>query len=71
MKKITIKTEYITLGQMLKYSNAVDSGAIAKIVILDEQVKVNGEIETRRGKKLYKGDIISFGGQDYLINHED
>lgn len=71
MKKITIKTEYITLGQMLKYSNAVDSGAIAKIVILDEQVKVNGEIETRRGKKLYNGDIISFGGQDYLINHED
>lgn len=71
MKKITIKTEYITLGQMLKYSNAVDSGAIAKIVILDGQVKVNGEIETRRGKKLYNGDIISFGGQDYLINHED
>lgn len=71
MKEITIHSEYITLGQFLKYVNAVDSGAIAKIVILDGQVLVNGEVETRRGKKLYKDDTISFDGVDYIIKNED
>lgn len=71
MKEITINTEYITLGKFLKYVNAVDSGAIAKIVILDGQVMVNGEIEVRRGKKLYKDDKISFDGIDYVIQYED
>lgn len=71
MKEITIHSEYITLGQFLKYVNAVDSGAIAKIVILDGQVLVNGEVETRRGKKLYKNDTVSFEGVDYIIQNED
>ncbi len=71
MKEITIHSEYITLGQFLKYVNAVDSGAIAKIVILDGQVLVNGEVETRRGKKLYKNDTVSFAGVDYIIQNED
>ena len=71
MKEITIHSEYITLGQFLKYVNAVDSGAIAKIVILDGQVLVNGEVETRRGKKLYKNDTVSFEGVDYVIQNED
>ncbi len=65
-----IKTEYITLGQFLKYVNAVDSGVEAKMVILDEQVLVNGEIEVRRGKKLYKNDVISFDGKDYIVKNE-
>ena len=51
--------------------NAVDSGAIAKMVILDGQVLVNGEVEVRRGKKLYKDDCISFDGIDYIIEYED
>lgn len=71
MKEITIRSEYITLGQFLKYVNAVDSGAIAKMVILDGQVLVNGEVEMRRGKKLYQNDTISFDGIDYKITHED
>lgn len=71
MKEITIHSEYITLGQFLKYVNAVDSGAIAKIVILDGQVLVNGEVETRRGKKLYRNDTVSFEGVDYIIQNED
>lgn len=71
MKKIIINTEYITLGKFLKYVNAVDSGAIAKMVILDGQVLVNGEVEVRRGKKLYKDDCISFDGIDYIIEYED
>lgn len=71
MKEITIDTDYITLGKFLKYVNAVDSGAIAKIVILEGQVIVNGEVEVRRGKKLYKDDQISFDGIDYVIKYED
>lgn len=71
MKEIIIDTEYITLGKFLKYVNAVDSGAIAKMVILDGEVLVNDEVETRRGKKLRNGDRISFDGIDYLIRNED
>ncbi len=71
MIEITIRTEYITLGQMLKLANVVESGGIAKMVIIDGLVKVNGEVETRRGKKLYSGDIVSFEGQDYLIKNEN
>ena len=41
------------------------------MVILDELVLVNNEVETRRGKKLRDGDVISFDGTDYLIKHED
>lgn len=71
MKEIKIHSEYITLGQLLKLADAVSSGAEAKIVIGEGMVLVNGEIETRRGKKLYHQDIVSFNGEDYQINHED
>lgn len=71
MKEIIIDTEYITLGKFLKYVNAVDSGAMAKIVILNGEVLVNGEVDTRRGKKLRNGDRVSFDGIVYLIINED
>ena len=71
MKKIQIRDEYITLGQFLKYAGCVSSGIEAKMVINDELVMVNGEVETRRGKKLYHQDIVSFNGEDYQINNED
>lgn len=71
MKEIKIHSEYITLGQLLKLADAVSSGAEAKIVIGEGMVLVNGEVETRRGKKLYHQDIVSFNGEDYQINHED
>lgn len=71
MREVFIDTEYITLGKFLKYVNAVDSGAIAKIVILDGLVVVNGEVDTRRGKKLRHGDKVSFDGIDYIIKNED
>lgn len=70
MKEIKIDTEYITLGKFLKYVNAVDSGALAKIVILNGEVFVNGEVELRRGKKLRDGDTVSFDGIDYVIKNE-
>lgn len=71
MKEIKIDTEYITLGKFLKYVNAVDSGAIAKIVISEGEVVVNEEVETRRGKKLRDGDIVSFDGNEYIVKNED
>ena len=71
MREVFIDTEYITLGKFLKYVNAVDSGAIAKIVILDGLVLVNDEVDTRRGKKLRHGDKVSFDGVDYIIKNED
>ena len=57
--EITIKDDFIKLGQALKL---VDSGVDAKFVIQDGQVKVNGEVDTRRGKKLYAGDTFEFEG---------
>lgn len=71
MKEIKIDTEYITLGKFLKYVNAVDSGAIAKIVILEGEVVVNGDVEIRRGKKLRDGDMVSFNGIDYIVKNEN
>ena len=51
--EIKLKDEFIKLGQALKAAGLVDSGVVAKIVIQDGEVLVNGEVETRRGKKLY------------------
>ena len=64
---LSIHTEFIKLQDALKYANLVYSGGEAKQLILDEQVKVNGEVCTMRGKKLRPGDSFEFMGQDYLI----
>jgi ribosome-associated protein len=58
IKEIPINTEYIKLDQLLKFSEVVDSGGIAKIFIKESAVKVNGEITTMRGKKIRSGDIV-------------
>ncbi len=67
MNTIKIKDEYITLGQALKLASLVSSGIEAKIVIQDGQVKVNGEVDTRRGKKLRPGDVFEFNGQSIIV----
>lgn len=61
-----IDGEYIKLDQLLKASNLVMSGGEAKTVIAEGMVFVNGEVETRRGKKIYKGDKVSFLENDIL-----
>jgi len=48
----------------------VESGAMAKMVILNGDVKVNGEIETRRGKKIYPGDVVEFNGKKIVVEKE-
>lgn len=70
VKTIKIKDEFIKLGQALKLAGLVSNGVEAKIVVQDGQVKVNGEVDTRRGRKLYKGDVFEFEGQSVSIDSE-
>ena len=64
---LTITTEFIKLQDALKYANVVYSGGEAKQLIQEEQVLVNGEVCTMRGKKLRNGDKFTFNGETYLI----
>lgn len=66
-QEIPITTEYIKLESFLKLANAVESGGMAKNFIINEQVSVNGEICTMRGKKLRPGDRVSFDGCFYKV----
>lgn len=59
---IKIKDEFIKLGQALKLAGLVENGALAKEYIISGQVTVNGEVDTRRGRKLYPGDSFEFQG---------
>ena len=61
--EIEIRDEYIKLGQAMKLAGLVSSGIEAKVVIQDGQVKVNGGVETRRGKKIYSGDNFEYNGE--------
>ena len=65
--KIREEDEFIRLGQALKKAGLVDSGVDAKFVVQDGQVKVNGEVDTRRGRKLVPGDVITFEGKSVKI----
>lgn len=67
MEEIKLREEYIKLGQALKAANLVDSGVMAKMVIMDGLVTVNGEAVYQRGKKLVDGDIVSFQGETIKI----
>lgn len=67
MGVIKLRDEFIKLGQALKAAGLVESGAEAKEVIVEGLVRVNGEIDTRRGRKLYAGDIITFDGEEVKI----
>ncbi len=68
MKTVTIKNDCIKLGQAMKLAGMVSSGLEAKLVIQDGKVKVNGETEYQRGKKLYNGDVVSFKGEVIRIH---
>ena len=67
MEVIKLREEYIKLGQALKAAGLVESGVEAKDVIVDGLVKVNGEVDTRRGRKLHAGDIVTFDGEEIKI----
>ena len=67
METIKLRDEFIKLGQALKAANLVQDGVEAKYVIQDGEVLVNGEVDTRRGRKLYDGDVLSYQGQEVKI----
>ena len=69
MEEISLREgdDYIKLGQLLKKANMMSSGMDAKMVILDGLVSVNGEVELRRGKKIYPGDVVTFEGESVKV----
>ena len=68
MEIIKLKDEFIKLGQALKAAGLVETGAEAKDVIQDGLVKVNGETELQRGKKIHDGDVISYNGETVKVS---
>lgn len=68
--EISIHTEFIKLQDFLKFANAVESGGMAKNMVQNGQVTLNGEICTQRGKKLRAGDTVGYLGQRYLVTQE-
>ncbi len=68
MQEITIRDEYIKLGQALKLAGLVSSGVEAKIFIQEGLVMVNGEVDDRRGRKLYPGDVFSLNGEEVKVS---
>lgn len=69
MEEISLREgdEFIKLGQLLKKANMMSSGVDAKMVILDGLVSVNDEVELRRGKKIYPGDVVTFEGESVKV----
>ena len=70
VEDIPIRTEFIKLQDFLKFANAVESGGMAKNMILAEEVQVNGEVCTMRGKKLRPGDVVSFNGGQWRVTED-
>ena len=65
--EITIRDEFIKLGQALKLADLVSVGVVAKYVFSDGLVKVYGDVDNRRGRKVYDGVIISYNGQEVKV----
>ena len=72
-KKIFLETEYMTLGQMLKEASVIGSGGQAKWYLAEQTVLVDGELENRRGRKLYAGMMIELPdeGTFFMAKKED
>lgn len=67
METLRLRDDYIKLGQALKAAGLVESGVDAKYAVQDGEVKVNGQTETQRGKKLVAGDIVEYKGEKIRI----
>ena len=65
--EILINTDYITLGQFLKLADIIESGGEAKIFLAENEVKIDGEFDNRRGRKLRGGEVVEVLGQKYEI----
>ena len=71
MTVLPITTEYIKLQDLMKLADLVSTGGEAKLRILNEEVTVNSEVCTMRGKKLRPGDTVTFKGNTWLVSQED
>jgi ribosome-associated protein len=69
--KFEITSEYIKLDSFLKGVNIVCSGGAAKEMIAEGEVQVNGELEIRRGRKLYPGDRVSLAGHEFVVKRAE
>lgn len=69
MKTVSIHTEFIKLDQLLKFSGISATGSEAKALILAENVRVNGEVCTMRGKKIRQGDTVEVGGETISVEN--
>ena len=67
MEEVKISTEFIKLDQFLKWTGVCDTGVDAKFFIIDGNVKVNGEVELRRGRKLYPEDKVEAAGKIFVV----
>jgi S4 domain protein YaaA len=67
MLMVKIDTEYITLGQLLKMTNIISSGAEAKIAVKEMKIFVNGQKDDRRGRKLYPGDVVNVDKKTFKV----
>lgn len=67
METLYLRDDFIKLGQALKAANLCESGVDAKFAVQDGLVKVNGQVETQRGKKLVEGDIVEYDGNSIKI----
>ncbi|WP_432979386.1 RNA-binding S4 domain-containing protein [Dactylosporangium sp. CA-233914] len=67
MRDIQIRGDMIRLGQFLKLADVMESGGESKELILDGEVTVNGEVDTRRGRQLHKGDVVRVLGETLRV----
>ena len=70
MEKVNIKPPFIKLGQFLKLVDMIQSGGEEKIFLANNEVKVNGEVDQRRGRKLYENDKVEVKNKEYIITCE-
>ena len=68
MEKVIISSEYITLGQFLKFVGIIDCGSYAKQFLLEEKVLINNEQDQRRGRKIYPGDVVEVLKKRYEVD---
>jgi hypothetical protein len=71
MQVVKIKDEHIKLGQLIKLAGLVDNGVEAKYAIQNSLVLVNGQIDTRRGRKIVPGDIVKFKDEEIKVEAND
>lgn len=68
MEKVSITSEYITLGQFLKFVGIIDCGSYAKQFLLENKVLINNEQDQRRGRKIYPGDVVVVSKKRYEVD---